>query len=104
MLFLQGNKNLTNIPNHFFESTPFLQVLDLSETKINSLPSSLMECRSLKELIIRDCPFLGDIPLEIGKLELPEVLDLLGTEISKLPNEVGKLMLLKLLKVLFLSY
>lgn len=46
-------------------------------------------------------PFLVELPQEIGSLEYLEVLDLQGTEISKLPDEMGKLSVLRNLQVSF---
>lgn len=42
-----------------------------------------------------------ELPQEIGSLECLEVLDLQGTEISKLPDEIGKLSVLRNLQVSF---
>ncbi|KAK2979369.1 hypothetical protein RJ640_018449 [Escallonia rubra] len=101
MLFLQRNMNLRSIHDSFFEHMPYLQVLNLSQTGIKSLPTSLFKLHKLLVLVLRDCPFLLDLPPEIGNLEHLEVLDLQGTEISKLPTETGTLSALKLLRVSF---
>ncbi|KAK3000842.1 hypothetical protein RJ639_021349 [Escallonia herrerae] len=101
MLFLQRNMNLRSIPDSFFEHMPYLQVLNLSQTGIMSLSTSLFKLHKLLVLVLRDCPFLLELPPEIGNLEHLEVLDLQGTEISKLPTEIGTLSALKLLRVSF---
>ncbi|KAK3035516.1 hypothetical protein RJ639_033975 [Escallonia herrerae] len=95
------NMNLRSIPDPFFEDMPYLQVLNLSQTGIKSLPTSLFKCHKLLVLVLRDCPFLLELPPEIGNLEHLEVLDLQGTEISKLPPEIGTLSALKLLRASF---
>lgn len=96
MLSLQSNINLTTIPESF-DGMPSLQVLNLSNTGIKSLPTTLFRLCKLQALILRDCLDLVEIPPQIGDLEHLEVLDLQGTEINRLPNEVGNLSLLKLL-------
>ncbi|KAI8010600.1 putative disease resistance protein [Camellia lanceoleosa] len=101
MLSLQSNINLTTIPKFFFDGMPSLQVLNLSNTGIKSLPTTLFRLCKLQALILRDCLNLVEIPPQIGDLEHLEVLDLQGTEINRLPNEVGNLSLLKLLRVSF---
>ncbi|KAL7219604.1 hypothetical protein ACSBR2_012626 [Camellia fascicularis] len=100
MLSLQSNINLTTIPESF-DGMPSLQVLNLSNTEIKSLPTTLFRLCKLQALILRDCLNLVEIPSQIGDLEHLEVLDLQGTEINRLPNEVGNLSLLKLLRVSF---
>ncbi|KAM7482049.1 hypothetical protein LguiB_006632 [Lonicera macranthoides] len=97
-LFLQHNTYLTEIPALFFENMPVLQVLDLSNTSIKTLPSSILKLFRLRELFLRGCEMLMELPPEIGHLANLEVLDLEGTELVSLPKEVGLLLQLERLK------
>ena len=100
-LFLQRNQKLRVIPTSFFDLMPSLTVLNLSKTRIKSLPKSLCKLMSLEVLILRDCERLVLLPSEVGSLRRLEVLDLQGTEINKLPNKISELSSLIYLKVSF---
>lgn len=100
-LFLQRNNHLRTIPESFFENMPCLEVLNLSQTKIKSLPRSLFKLNNLKALIIRDCKNLSILPSAIGALETLELLDLRRTAIYNLPDEVQSLTRLKHMTVSF---
>ncbi|KAM7482048.1 hypothetical protein LguiB_006631 [Lonicera macranthoides] len=97
-LFLQHNTYLTEIPALFFENMPVLQVLDMSNTSIKTLPSSIFKLFRLQELFLRGCEMLMELPPEIGRLANLKVLDLEGTELVSLPKEVGLLLQLACLK------
>ncbi|XP_057976028.1 disease resistance protein RPS2-like [Malania oleifera] len=103
-LFLEGNHKLRTIPSAFFEHMPALQVLNLSKTGIKSLPLSLFGLVSLKNLYLNDCEFFMVLSPKIGQLSHLEVLDLEGTEIIYLPEEIGNLTELRCLKVSFYGY
>ncbi|KAK7824606.1 disease resistance protein rps2 [Quercus suber] len=49
-LFLQRNHHLRVIPSLFFDLMPCLIVLNLSKTRIKSLPMSLFTLMSLEEM------------------------------------------------------
>ena len=100
-LFLQGNLHLRVISPSFFQSMPILQILNLSHTKIKSLPQSLFKLVQLRKFILRSCELFKELLFEIGELCHLEVLDLEETEITKLPVTVGKLTNLTSLKVSF---
>ena len=100
-LFLQNNHFLRAIPPLFFQHMPILQILDLSHTKIRSLPHSLFGLAQLKTLLLRGCKLLMELPPEVGELHNLKVLDFEGTEIIRLPMEVGKLTNLTSLKMSF---
>ena len=100
-LFLQNNRFLRAIPPLFFQHMPILQILDLSHTKIRSLPHSLFGLAQLKTLLLRGCKLLMELPPEVGELHNLKVLDFEGTEIIRLPVEVGKLTNLTSLKMSF---
>ncbi|TYG77860.1 hypothetical protein ES288_D02G009800v1, partial [Gossypium darwinii] len=90
-LFLQRNFRLRVIAVSFFDCMPCLKVLNLSNTRINSLPRTISKLVSLETLILRHCERLSMLPSDIGSLKLLQVLDLRGTEINLLPDEIGEL-------------
>ncbi|KAJ0035492.1 hypothetical protein Pint_26077 [Pistacia integerrima] len=100
-LFLQRNTQLRKMPISFFDSMTSLKVLNLSNTRINSLPKTLFGLKNLQILVLQDCERFDMLPSEVGSLDALEVLDLKGTEIHKLPDEIGKLASLSHLKVSF---
>ena len=100
-LFLQGNHHLRVISPSFFQCMPMLQILDLSQTKIKSLPQSLFKLVQLRKFILRSCELFSELPAEVGEFCHLEVLDLEGTEIINLPVAIGKLTNLTCLKVSF---
>ena len=100
-LFLQGNHHLRVISPSFFQFMPILQILNLSQTRIKSLPKSLFKLVQLRKFILKSCELFKELPVEIGELCHLEVLDLEDTEIINLPISIGKLINLKSLKVSF---
>ncbi|KAJ0034111.1 hypothetical protein Pint_26069 [Pistacia integerrima] len=99
ILFLQRNSKLRAIPASFFDLMTSLKVLNLSRNSIRSLPKTLFKLINLEILILRYCERLAVLPSDVGFLESLEVLDLHGTEIIKLPDEIGKLASLRHLEV-----
>ncbi|RWR72015.1 putative disease resistance protein [Cinnamomum micranthum f. kanehirae] len=109
-LLLQRSYQITVIPDSFFECMHSLCILDLSRTKIKSLPSSLCNLVNLRGLYLWGCHNLEELPSQVGALKKLEVLDLGGntandlggeTAIKYLPREVGELTRLKRLIVRF---
>ncbi|KAK1270520.1 Disease resistance protein [Acorus gramineus] len=100
-LLLQGNRVLRVIPEDFFARMPQLCILDLSETRIISLPWSISALVNLKALLLRNCERLALLPPEVGRLTQLEFIDLRGTRTSYLPNEFIKLSRLRTLQVTF---
>ncbi|KAK1385746.1 NB-ARC domain-containing protein [Heracleum sosnowskyi] len=94
-LFLQGNSNLKEIPALFFKEMGSLCVLDLMATGIESLPNSLMYALNLEVLYLNGCTNLMELPIEIGSLELLEVLDISGSGIKNVPPQIQSLKRLK---------
>ncbi|XXG44972.1 hypothetical protein AAC387_Pa02g0187 [Persea americana] len=104
-LLLQGNCQLTMIPDSFFEFMLSLRILDLNGIEIQSLPSSLWNLVNLRGLYLKGCRKLEELPSQVGALEQLEVLDLGGsTRIRYLPREVGDLTCLKRLIVGFKAH
>ncbi|XP_077231874.1 putative disease resistance protein At4g27220 [Tasmannia lanceolata] len=95
-LLLQRTNGWEEIPNNFIEGMKALVVLDLSNTKISSLPPSLPYLKNLKTLCLDECKCLDDISL-LGGLEKLEALSLRVTAIKELPIEIGQLSNLKVL-------
>ncbi|KAM7477970.1 hypothetical protein LguiA_026183 [Lonicera macranthoides] len=84
-LILQRNRSLKEIHNLFFENTGNLRVLDLCDTGITSLPSSIRKLKLLKVLYLNDCTCLVQLPSEIGELESLQVLDIRGCGVDSIP-------------------
>lgn len=89
VLFLQGN-HFKKIPDEFFKELGALRVLNLSDTKITSLPSSLLYLHELRALFLGDCCSLENLP-PLDALYKLQVLDLSRTPLRKLPKGMGKL-------------
>ncbi|KAJ0464840.1 putative rmlC-like cupin domain superfamily, cysteine oxygenase/2-aminoethanethiol dioxygenase [Helianthus annuus] len=102
-LFLQV-PHLTVIPPTFFEHMPVLQVLDISNTNIVSLPTSISSLSLLQEFILRDCSALIELPTQIGMLLNLKLFDIQGTQLMFLPKEMGKLKNLEILRVSLSEY
>ncbi|KAL8479301.1 hypothetical protein ACS0TY_026240 [Phlomoides rotata] len=102
-LFLQRNNGLSHIPSSFFDRMPALRLLDLSNTRISvsGLPASLFRLTGLQALVLRNCVCLDSVPPEVEKLKTIEMLDLSGTDLYSLPNEIGELTRLKHLELSF---
>ncbi|RVX18765.1 Disease resistance protein [Vitis vinifera] len=94
-LLLQNISPTLNIPNTFFEGMNLLKVLVLSEMHFTTLPSTLHSLPNLRTLRLDRCK-LGDIAL-IGELKKLQVLSMVGSDIRRLPSEMGQLTNLRLL-------
>ncbi|KAK3421234.1 hypothetical protein EUGRSUZ_H05018 [Eucalyptus grandis] len=101
VLFLNRNYKLRTISQSFFDCMPALEILNLSRTRIKSLPESLFGLSCLKRLFLTHCEMLSVLPPKIGELQQLEVLDMEGTEIMDLPQEVAKLTKLTCLELSF---
>jgi disease resistance protein RPS2 len=98
-LFLQRNLSLEVIPESFFELMQNLRVLDLHDTRITSLPSSISSLICLKALYLNSCIHLMKLPTDIKKLICLEILDIRGTLINFLPIQIRGLIGLKCLRL-----
>ncbi|KAF5727983.1 disease resistance family protein [Tripterygium wilfordii] len=88
-LLLQGNP-LKKIPENFFREVMQLKILNLSCTLITSLPPSLLYLVELRALLLRNCCSLETLP-PLGALEKLEMLDLYGTPLQELPEDMCRL-------------
>ncbi|KAL8264921.1 hypothetical protein R6Q59_023051 [Mikania micrantha] len=102
-LFLQVS-SLIVIPPAFFEHMPMLQVLDLSNTNILSLPTSIASLSLLQEFFLRDCSALFELPAQVGMLSKLKLFDIKGTELMFIPKEMRKLVDLEVLCVSLSQY
>ncbi|KAG7970239.1 hypothetical protein I3843_07G072400 [Carya illinoinensis] len=86
---VNGGKCSWKILETFFEQVGELKVLCFTKMQLPSLPSSLHPLRSLQTLCLERCE-LGDISV-IGELKNLVILSLSGSNVSKVPREVGLL-------------
>ncbi|KAG2702094.1 hypothetical protein I3760_06G074900 [Carya illinoinensis] len=93
-VYLEEDRSL-QIPDTLFKRMDELNVLDLTNTQLPSLPSSLILLKNLHTLCLDQC-VLGDIS-GIGELKNLVILSFLYSKISKLPSEIGLLVRLRLL-------
>ncbi|GMN69251.1 hypothetical protein TIFTF001_038315 [Ficus carica] len=97
-LLLQGNHQLEIVPERFLQSFPALRVLNISKSRIQSLPPSLLHLSDLRALLLGNCILLEMLPL-LGMLSQLQILDLTATCISELPKEMGNLIYLRQVKL-----
>uniref|UniRef100_A0A2N9I980 Uncharacterized protein n=1 Tax=Fagus sylvatica TaxID=28930 RepID=A0A2N9I980_FAGSY len=95
-LLLQGNQSLKNVPDSLFEHLHGLNVLDLSNTGIESLPNSVSNLENLTTLRLGECRYLNHVPL-LAKLTKLRKLDLGRTGITEVPDGLDMLVNLKYL-------
>ncbi|KHG19447.1 hypothetical protein F383_24875 [Gossypium arboreum] len=84
---------IKKISYSFFTNMPCLCVLNLSFTKIESLPNSISELNNLTTLLLSGCSELRYLPC-LSMLQELKKLDLSGTKIEEVPK--GMDMLIKL--------
>lgn len=82
-LLLQENP-LNAIPDSYFNQMCLLKVLDLSGTKIKSLPESISNLKDLRALLLRKCRLLKEVS-SLSGLDQLRSLDLSETSIQELP-------------------
>ncbi|GKC10179.1 NB-ARC domains-containing protein [Tanacetum coccineum] len=97
------NKDLEVIPRAFFKHMQSLRVLDLYDTRITSLPNSLLKLATLKVLYLQKYVALVEIYREIENLQKLKVLDIRGSGLENIPPQVESLISLRRLLVSFTS-
>ncbi|GLU15754.1 hypothetical protein SLE2022_322220 [Rubroshorea leprosula] len=95
-LILSNNKNLSEIPESFFEGMPELKVLDLSKTDIEVVPNSISSLEKLSSMRLRECYSLMYLP-SLAKLTALKKLDLEYSDIKVVPQGMEKLISLEYL-------
>ncbi|XP_022877508.1 disease resistance protein At4g27190-like [Olea europaea var. sylvestris] len=89
-LLLTGNHNLKIVPGSFLQGFQSLRILNLSGSKVQSLPSTLVQLGELRALLLCHCFCLTELPSLEGLSKL-QVLDCSGTCITQLPLGLEKL-------------
>ncbi|PON70698.1 NB-ARC domain, LRR domain containing protein [Trema orientale] len=97
-LLLRDNRALKVIPDDFFMHMKKLSILDLSNTDIESLPTSMSNLQCLTALLLSGCEWLWDVP-SLENLTALRRLDLSETGISELPKGMEKLINLRYLNL-----
>ncbi|KAF8018434.1 hypothetical protein BT93_H3353 [Corymbia citriodora subsp. variegata] len=100
VLDLSGCSELVIASNNSFQGMSHLKTINLSETKIKSLPQDCFP-HSLRHLIIRNCPNWNNLPSLEALLNL-EVLDICGAK-SLINIELKFLCQMRKLRILNLS-
>ncbi|KAM5546470.1 putative disease resistance protein [Rosa sericea] len=99
ILLLKHNYYLTEIPEKFFgQNLNELRLLDLSRTRISSLPKSFSLLTNLQALYLDVCEKLIDISI-VGKLKKLEILSMREYHGRELSREIGHLTNLRILDV-----
>lgn len=98
-LILRDNGLFEEIPESFFVAMPGLEVLDLSDTWIKTLPDSVSNLKNLTALRLRKCRRLSYVPC-LSKLCRLKKLDLLKSGIMSVPRGMEKLISLEYLDLL----
>ncbi|KAF3457895.1 hypothetical protein FNV43_RR02555 [Rhamnella rubrinervis] len=87
----------SSLPDPFFEEAKELRVLNLSHLHLKPLPTSFSFLQNLQALHLC-CANIGDIDL-IGELKKLKVLDLGGSTLVKLAEQIGQLSCLQVLNL-----
>ncbi|KAG8480545.1 hypothetical protein CXB51_024596 [Gossypium anomalum] len=86
------------IPESFFEHFPNLKILDLSDTRLQSLPNSISFLEKLTVLLLRGCWNLKSLPC-LPKLQASKKLDLGLSGIGEIPQGLEMLVNLRYLNL-----
>ncbi|KAH0746910.1 hypothetical protein KY285_008567 [Solanum tuberosum] len=88
---------IKELPNDLFIKLKLLRFLDLSLTCIEKLPDSVCGLYNLETLLLSDCDYLKELPLQIEKLINLRHLDISNTWLLKTPLHLSKLNSLQVL-------
>ena len=98
--------NESNVENQIYELHKYisiltnLEILDLSNNKLKTLPVEIEKLTNLKELTI-DCNWFNTLPKEIGLLNNLEKLSFAINDIKEIPEEIKQLPKLKEINIHF---
>ncbi|XP_029118014.2 putative disease resistance protein RGA3 [Elaeis guineensis] len=82
--------NIHNLPTSLGDLA-HLRRLDLRATPIREIPESIGNLSNLQFLILRNCNYLHSLPGSVLRLINLMVLDILGTQLDRLPMGIGRL-------------
>ncbi|XP_072221668.1 leucine-rich repeat-containing protein 57 [Leuresthes tenuis] len=97
-VFQLTGKGLQEFPEDLQRLTSNLRTVDLSENRIQVLPSSIGNFQQLRSLTLNSNRLTG-LPSDIGKLKKLETLILNGNQIQQLPPSLGQLKALRTLSL-----
>ncbi|KAJ0007298.1 hypothetical protein Pint_30383 [Pistacia integerrima] len=97
-LLLQENAFYKGIPESFFVRMKGLTILNLSYTKIETLPNSICHLTNLTTLLLQYCQRLKHVPC-LAKLVCLRNLNLEGTRITEVPEGMEMLQKLRYLNL-----
>ncbi|CAK8564618.1 unnamed protein product [Lathyrus sativus] len=89
-LSLSNYKSIAEVPNSI-GNLLYLQYLNLSHTKIESLPSETCKLYNLQFLLLVGCKRLTELPEDIGKLVNLRHLDVSDTALTEMTVQIAKL-------------
>ncbi|GAU12627.1 hypothetical protein TSUD_121180 [Trifolium subterraneum] len=98
VLSLSKYKNITKLSDTIGNLLQ-LRYLDLSETRIKSLPDTTCNLHNLQTMILSSCTDLAELPVHMGNLINLRHLDITNTNIKELPVEIARLENLQTLTV-----
>ncbi|XP_058721590.1 putative disease resistance RPP13-like protein 1 [Vicia villosa] len=90
VLSLSHFENITEMPKSI-GNLIYLRYLNLSSTRIESLPSETCKLYNLQTLLLSRCEELTELPKDMGKLVKLRHLDIRGTKLEKMPAQMSKL-------------
>ena len=98
-LLLQGNLPLDTVLERFLQGFEALRVLNMSGTRIHSMPLSLLQLGELRALLLGGCLNLEELP-SLERLNRLQVFNLISTtRIRELPRGIENLSNLKQLNL-----